>query len=178
MPLGIVMRKTPGVTRWVRWNWSPVAVLPFAEPADWKLLRRDGECEEYHAATLPMTLHAADAEAYRHGLSTQTPAIYVVMRPGTGDAPLDFVTVTASPYEGQDYADTSEDIVEKVPMSDGVIAFVRDFADKHYEEEVFVKRKRKNARVDRSEDGKGDARIPQIADVYRAPTSARKVRLN
>ena len=178
MPLGIVVRKTPGVTRWVKWNWTPVAVLPFADAADWKLLRAEGDVEEFHAATVPMTLHAADAEAYLHGLSTKVPAIYVVMRTGEGDAPLDFVTVTASPYEGQDYADTSDEIVEKVPMSEGVVAFVRDFADLFYEEEVFVKRKRKNARVDQREDGRGDARIPQMADVYRAPSNARKVRLN
>jgi hypothetical protein len=177
MPLGIVMRKTPGVTRWITWNWTPVAVLPFAKSAKWKLLRQEGDAEEYHATTLPMTMHAADAEAYMHGLSTKIPSIYVVMRPGAGEADLDFVMATASPYEAQDYADTGEEIVEKVPMPEGVVAFVRDFAEEFYEEEVFVKRKRKNARVDLSEDGKGDARIAQMADVFRAPAS-RKARLN
>ena len=41
--------------------------------------------------------------------------------------------------------------------------------ESHYEEEAFVKRRRKNARVDQAEDGIGDARIRQTSDVYRAP---------
>ncbi|MEP5761453.1 MAG: DUF3305 domain-containing protein [Litoreibacter sp.] len=175
MPLGIVMRKTPGVTRWVRWNWTPVAVLPGADPAHWKLMRSDGEAEEFHAATLNLTLHAADAEAYMHGLSANIPSIYVVMRLGD---PLDFVLVTASPYEAQDYAESGEEIVEKVPMTRGLLDFVQEFSQLHYEEEVFVKRRRDKARVDRREDGKGDARITQMSDIYRAPGSKRKARLS
>ena len=62
-------------------------------------------------------------------------------------------------------------MVEKVPMPEGLIAWVRDFALTHYEEEEFKKRKRDKKRIDAKEDGKGDARIPQLADVYRAPAS-------
>lgn len=169
MPLGIVIRKTPGVTRWVKHVWRAVAVLPGAAPADWKELRRDGDTIEYHAATVPMHLHAADAEAYLHGLSTRTPCIYVVMREGIDDAPLEVLLATASPYEGQDYADTGEELVEKVPMPEGLIALVRDFVDAHHEEETFVKRKRDRVKVEQTQDGIGDPRIRQTADVFRAP---------
>ena len=176
VPLGIVMRKTPGVTRWVKWNWMPVAVLPFADESKWKLLRSEGECEEYHAATLPMELHAADAEAYMAGLATRPPCVYVVMR--QDDDEIDFVTLTASPYEAQDYADTGEEVVEKVVMPEGLVAIIRDFANIHYEEDVFIKRKRRKWSEDRVDEGKGDARISQLADVYRAPSSSRKARIN
>ena len=30
LAVGIVIRKQPGVTRWARWIWKPVAVLPGA----------------------------------------------------------------------------------------------------------------------------------------------------
>jgi hypothetical protein len=43
-------------------------------------------------------------------------------------------------------------------------------------EEPFVKRKRKRYLEDKVEDGKGDPRIAQVSDVYRAPSSARKAR--
>ena len=171
MPLGVVIRKAPGVTRWARWNWTATAVLPGAGPARGAELRRDGETVEYHAATLPLTLWAADTEAYLTNLADRIPSIYVVLRDeidGPDDAPQP-VLVTASPFEGQDYADSSEEIVEKVAMSEGLIAWVRDFTLAHHQHEVFVKRRRDKTRTDQHEDGKGDARIRQISDVYRAP---------
>lgn len=175
MPLGIVIRRVPGVTRWAKHVWKAVAVLPGAGRADWKEMRRDGDTVEFHAATLPLELFRTDTEAYLHGLSAKVPAIYIVMREGTGERPLDIVLVTASPYEAQDYADTGEELVEKVPMSEGLVAWIREFVEVHHEDEVFVKRRRDKARVDRREDGIGDARIRQVADVYRAPGSKETV---
>ncbi|MHA6262377.1 DUF3305 domain-containing protein [Arenibacterium sp. CAU 1754] len=170
MPLGVVIRRMPGVTRWAKWHWRAVAVLPGAAPGDWLELRREGDAIEYHAATLPLTLHSSDTEAYLANLSDHIPSIYVVLRDEAEDeAPLQAVLVTASPYEGQDYADSGEEIVEKVPMSEGLIAWVRDFVLEHHEDEEFIKRRRDRKRVDLREDGIGDARIRQAADVYRAP---------
>jgi hypothetical protein len=175
MPLGIVIRKVPGVTRWVEHVWKAVAVLPGAGKADWKELRRDGDAIEYHAATVLLELFRTDTEAYLHGLSAKVPAIYVVMRPSEGDSPLDVILATASPYEAQDYADTGEELVEKVAMPEGLIAWIRDFIQLHHEDEVFIKRRRDKARVDLKEDGIGDARIRQVSDVYRAPSSKETV---
>nr|WP_321253440.1 DUF3305 domain-containing protein [uncultured Ruegeria sp.] len=170
MPVGVVVRKTPSVTRWARWNWRAVAALPGAGPADWKELRREGEAVEYHAATLPLTLWADETEAYMVNLSDIQPSVYLVLRDELdGDHPLNAVLITASPFEGQDYADTGEEIVEKIPMSEGLIAWVRDFTLQHHRDEVFVKRRRDKKRTDLVEDGKGDARIRQASDVYRAP---------
>ncbi len=171
MPLGIVIRRVPGVTRWAKHVWKAVAVLPGAGDVKWKELRRDGETVEYHAATLPLELFRTDTEAYLHGLSTKVPSIYVVMREGEGKDPLDFVLATASPYEAQDYADTGEELVEKVPMPEGLVAWIRDYVNLHHEDEVFIKRRRNKSRVDTKEDGIGDARIRQTADVYRAPSA-------
>ena len=175
MPLGIVIRRAPGVTRWARHVWKVSAVLPGAADARWKELRREGETIEFHAATVPLELYRTDTEAYMHGLSAKVPSIYVVMRDSDGDDPLDVVLATASPYEAQDYADTGEELVEKVPMPEGLIAWIREFTEKHHEDEVFIKRRRDKKRVDLKEDGIGDARIRQTADVYRAPSSKERV---
>lgn len=172
MPLGVVIRKTPGVTRWAAYSWKAVAVLPGARPADWVEMRREEEVVEYHAATLPLTLWAAETDSYLANLSDTIPSIYVVLREDAGDAPFDVVLVTASTYEAQDYADSSEEIVEKVAMPDGLIAWVRDFVQEHHAHEDFVKRRRDRHRVDLVEDGKGDRRISQVSDVYRAPKRA------
>ena len=178
MPMGIVLRRKPGVTRWAKWSWKAIAVLPGAGKADWHLLRQDAAASDFHAATLPLELHGSDAEAYLHGLSTEVPCVYVVLRDSeVSTQSLEVTLVTASPYEAQDYADSSEEIVEKVPMPDGGIAWVRDFAQKHYHEERFKKRRRDKTDIGAIEDGIGDARITQLADVYRSPVKVKKERL-
>ncbi|PWE32684.1 DUF3305 domain-containing protein [Maritimibacter sp. 55A14] len=174
MPLGIVIRKSPGVTRWAKWVWKAVAVLPGAAPANWLEMRREGEVVEYHAATLPLELWSSDTEAYLAGLSARIPTVAVVMRETTGGPePIEPLLVTASPYEAQDYLDSGEEQVELVPIPHGLVAWIRDFVQAHHEDEIFVKRQRDRARVDRVEDGKGDVRIPQMSDVYRAPHKRR-----
>ncbi|MDW4497645.1 DUF3305 domain-containing protein [Sulfitobacter sp. D35] len=170
--LGVVLRRSPGVTRWAKWIWKAVAVLPGAPDASWKEMRREGDVTEYHAATLPLTLYTSDTEAYVHELQARAPSVYVVLRetPRGKDTPLEVAAVTVSPYEAQDYCDSGEEIVEKVPMPPAVLAWVGAFVDAHHEEEEFIKRRRNKARTDRVQDGIGDARIAQVTDVYRAPS--------
>jgi len=169
MPLGVVIKRAPGVTRWTPHVFNVTAVIPGAKRADWSFLRRDGDAVEFHAATVLLELHRTDTEAYLAGLSAKTPSIYVVMRESERNRPFDVVLATASPYEAQDYADTGEELVEKVPMPEGLVAWIRDFAALHHEDEVFIKRRRDKKRIDLKEDGIGDSRIRQMADVYRAP---------
>ncbi|WP_428671592.1 DUF3305 domain-containing protein [Roseibium sp.] len=177
MPVGVVVRRLPGVTRWQKWSWRPVSLLPGAGEAYWKVLRADGDLVEYHAATLSLELHRTETEAYLIALSDKVPSVYVVMRaapelePGV---PLELLLMTASAHEGLDYADSSEVIVEKVPMTPGLIAWIREFVDMHHEEEIFHKRQRDRTRVDLEEDGIGDPRIRQLGDVYRAPGLRKK----
>lgn len=176
MPVGVVMRRTPGVTRWAKWHWTAAAVLPGAGPADWRVLRREGEAVEYHAATPTLELHGAETEAYLHGLSAEIPSVYVVMRDAEtgGPVPYEVLLITASPYEAQDYTDSGDEIVEKIPMPHGLVAWVRDFVEEHHQDEVFVKRKRDRKRIDEVQDGIGDPRIGKAADVYASPALKRR----
>jgi hypothetical protein len=169
------MTRSSGVTRWAKWSWKATAVFPGAGEADWKLLRSAGDVSEFHAATREMWLYVSDTEAYVHELETDTPSVYVVLRPDPDVEPsgLEVVQVTASPYEAQDYCDSGEEVVEKVPMPPAILAEVQAFVAEHHVEEPFVKRRRNKHRTDRKDDGVGDARISQGTDVYRAPTAAR-----
>lgn len=174
LPLGVVLRRSPGVTRWAKWAWKPVDVLPGAGPAEWKTLREEAGITEFHATTMDLTLHKADAEAYRVSLTMTPPAVFVVLRRSEDPQDLHEVfvhAVTVSAYEAQDYLDSGEEIVEPVPMPDGLIAWVREFTDAHFKEEPFYKRKRDKKRIDLTQDGIGDVRIRQVADVYRDPAS-------
>ena len=173
MPLGVVLQRRPGVTRWARHSWRATAVLPGAGPADWREIRREGEVAEFHAATVPLVLHRAETEAYLHNLEARDPSVYVVMRPVAGDPPLDVALVTASPYDAQDYCDSGEEVVERVAMPPPLLAWVGDFVARLHVDEPFVKRRRDRRDVDLVEEGVGDRRIAQAADVYRSPASKR-----
>lgn len=176
MPLGVVIRRSPSISRWARWAWKVVDVLPGAPAADWRVLREEGDVTEYHAATLPLTLHRRETEAYKVALAMEPPSIYVVLRPlePDDDTPEDahdysVFLVTASSYEAQDYLDSGEEIVEQVPAPPGLVAWIRDFVETHHVEEEFKKRRRDRVNTDAQEDGKGDVRVRQTADVFRAP---------
>ena len=98
MPMGVVIRRLPGVTRWAKWVWKPVSVLPGAGPAEWQILREEDGAVEYHAATVPLELFRTDTEAYLTALSERMPSLYVVLRQSeTPRHPMEVLLVTASP---------------------------------------------------------------------------------
>ena len=177
LPVGVVIRKQPGVTRWARWVWRAVAVLPGAGPANWHEMRRDGEAVEYHAATVEMEVHRKETEGYLVSLSNDPPSVYVILRPSEdpeAEQDVEVFRVTASAFEAQDYLDSGEEIVEAVPMPPELIAWVSAFVERHHVEEAFIKRKRRRWDEDQGETGKGDARVRQAADVYRVPSDLKR----
>jgi hypothetical protein len=174
IPMGVVLRRRPGVTRWAKWAWSATGVLPHAAPGRFRVLREEGDMTDYHAATVEMELHRADVESYRTSLMMRPPSLFVVLDKGPNAANEHGVAVhavTANADTAMNYQDSAEMIVEPVPMPEAVIALVRDFCEAHFAETPFVKRHRDRKDVDMVEDGVGDARIRQTADVYRSPAS-------
>lgn len=170
MPVGIVVRRTPGATRWSKWAWRAVAALPGAPDADWRELRREGDAVEFHAATGLLELHQADAESYFNGLEAGAPSLWAIFHP-TGDAekPWTLHHVTASPDEAQNALDSGEELVERVPLTPQIAGWIAEFVEAHYKPEPFRKRKRVPADPEAFEGGRGDARIRQAGDVFRAP---------
>ncbi|MEH6562403.1 MAG: DUF3305 domain-containing protein [Marinobacter sp.] len=180
LQVGVVVRRSPGVTRWTRDIWKPVAVIPGAPEAFWKEMVREGEVVDYHAGTVTMELFRADVEGYLVSLNMAAPSVWVVMdRDVTSQSPSGWVVsaVTASAHDALDALDSSESIVEAVPIPESLAAWIMEFIDMHYIEEPFKKRRRDEIRVDGIEDAKGDPRIRQESDVYRAPGNIKKPRL-
>ncbi len=146
MPLGIVVERREVDNPWQDHVWRAVAVIPgAAETEAWRVLNEGPGWVQYHAGTLPLELHRKETEAYRINLSDEPPVIYVVLREGDeeDEAEIAPFVVTASAYDAQDFLDCGEDIVEGVPMPEGVIAWVQEFVTRHHVDEPFVKRKRK-----------------------------------
>jgi hypothetical protein len=173
VPLGVVLRRRPGVTRWAKWAWSATAVIPHAGPGGFRVLREDGDVTDFHAATVPLDLHRTEVESYRISLMMTPPSVFVVLSKGAdagNEHGIGVHTVTASADRAQEWQDSDEVIVHPVPMPDQLLLLIKDFCDAHFHEVPFVKRKRDRKRVDLVEDGIGDPRIRQVSDVYRSPT--------
>jgi hypothetical protein len=172
LPVGIVVRRTPGATRWAKWAWRAVAALPGAGPADWKELRRDGEAVEYHAGTAPLELHRAECEAYAESLDAAAPSIWAIFHPTDHpERPWRLHGVTVSVQDAQDAQDSGSELVERIPLSPQLAGWIAEFVEAHWTPERFRKRRRDAVTVDAVETGKGDARVRQAADVYRAPAA-------
>jgi len=150
MPLGIVLERRRLDHPWKDRAWVPVGVIPGAparDPSgDWLLLKQGDGWARYHGGTLLLDLFRKETDAYKLSLAQVPPRLFVVLREDEDDGATHEMVpfaVTASPTEAQEYLDSSEDIVESVPMPVEVVAFVRDFVEQHHVDEPFFKRKRK-----------------------------------
>ena len=177
MPVGIIVSKHPGVTRWASEIWKPSGLIPGADIAHWVELRSEGDVTQYHARTLPLTLHRAEVEAYRVALSMDVPSAFVILdEDESGDTPggWEVSDVTLSPYDAQDLLDSGFSLVEPVPIPPVIVSWAQQFVDHHFVEEPFKKRKRDRLDVDQVDEGIGDPRVSQGSDVYLSPASLRK----
>ncbi len=166
MQIGVVLRRTPGATRWASHAWRAVAVLPGAPPGGWKEIARNGDAIDYHAGTVPLVLHRAETEGYLVALNAKVPTVWAILRrEAGGEARPSLVAVTASAHAAQDHTDNGEDIVEPIEMPEGLAGWVAEFVHRHHRDEVFVKRKRKPHMDGAPEPGP----IAAPSDVYRAP---------
>lgn len=148
LAVGIVVERRESSHPWQDHVWLPVAVIPGAGPMDpagpWRELDRGDGRALFHAGTLEVELYRTDTEAYREAMAGDTPVLFVVLREDLdGDHEVVPCAATVSLYEAQDFLDTGEDIVERVPMPEAMAAWVLAFIEAHHVDEKFVKRKRK-----------------------------------
>ena len=146
MPVGIVMERRRIDHPWQEYAWRVVSLLPgAADPGDWRVLyERDGAAR-FHAATLNIELYPSDTEGYRHNLSQRVPSVYVLLRSGAeaADGRPRPVVATVSSDDATDYLDSSENLVECVPMPEVIAAWIGDYVARYHREVPFEKRKRK-----------------------------------
>ncbi len=142
--LGIIVERQPIDHPWEKWRWRAVEVVPDAPPVgQWRRLRAEGETVRYHAATLPLEIHRTETDAYKYNLS-RSPSVYVIMRESENrDFPWQPALVTVSPWDAQAHDETAEDRIDAVPMPGLLIAWLKEFVDRHHVDRPFYKRKRK-----------------------------------
>ncbi len=143
--LGVVVERRDSESPWQDYEWTAVAVIPWAPPVDeWRVLAEAPGRVRYLAGTLPLELHVKETEGYRLNLATGLPTVFVVLRyDDEAEAGIVPFLATVSPYEAQNCLDGDEDLVEPVPMPDVVKDWLADFIANYHVDEPFKKRKRK-----------------------------------
>lgn len=159
LTMGLVVERRPSSHPWADAIWRPVAAYLMSEQGvpDWTVLREADGVTRYHAGTLPLTLHRKDTEALRLNLMLDQPELYAILQENIErDSPFPFLphALTASSYEAQDFHDSGDDIIEKLPMPEPVAAFVQAFVELHHHEEPFKKRRRDKLDVEEQKFGK------------------------
>lgn len=141
--VGLVVERRIVEGKWEAVAWQPVAVLPGApELAAWTPLGGTGKAMRYYAGAQTLTLYSTDTANYRDNLETGTPKLWVVLTPTGPDPPVDVVTVTADPAEGEAGSETGTNVVDTVPMPPEVAGWVAQFIAAHHVERPIIKRKR------------------------------------
>jgi hypothetical protein len=144
--VGVVVERSKGVTQWSEFVWRPVGVLvgePEARP--WSKLSDDGARVTFYAGAADVELYRTEADNYRGNLMTETPQLWVALRPSGKDPPYELFTVTADPAEGEALTEAGNDLIEPVPMPAAIQDLLAAFVSEHHVDHAFVKRKRDRA---------------------------------
>ncbi len=145
MPVGVVVERRRLNNPWQDESWLPIAVLPGASAAGWRVLHEDGERLQAYAGTLPVELFRKETASYKHNLETGTPKVYVVLRRSDDPIwPWRPLLATVAPDEAQASLEGGDDIVEGVAMPEAMIEWVAAFIAAHHVDEPTYKRQRQH----------------------------------
>ena len=148
--VGMVLRRRSIDNPWVDHVWSPAMVLDdVPATAPWTVLSSEGDATTYYAGAASIDLFSSDTANYRDNLADGAPRIWVALRRQDGGAELELTKVTADPTEGEALFESGSEVIGTVPMPQDIAAWVAAFVDAYHVEQVFQKRKRDRANVDR-----------------------------
>ena len=150
--VGVVLAREATDHPWQDFRWYPIELLIGAPDHSVGDVLAEGDgFKHFFAGNATLEMHRADTSAYVVNLENDPPSIYVVLREAETDEtplPYELQMVTASPFEAQDFLDSGEEIVEPIPMSGSLVAWVERFVATHHREEVFRKRQRDRVNLD------------------------------
>ena len=132
IPVGVIVRKSPNKSPWLKWSWKPICLLPGSVDKDWKLIREESGIFDFHVGSQILELHRAEVESYKVSLAMEPASAFVIMERDeleNEDKEYKLHKVTASAYEAQDYSDSDEYLVEPVPMPQTLQALIETFSE-------------------------------------------------
>jgi hypothetical protein len=170
LTVGVVIARDKIDHPWQEFRWRPIELLiGMPDLARGKVLSESATQTTFYGGDCEIELHRKETSGYLVNLENDVPVVYVVLRrtiddeggleidehdEPAGDAadsgselPYVVANVTVSPFHAQDYLDSGEDIVEPLPMSEPLLAWLERFIAEHHEEETFIKRKRDRVNI-------------------------------
>jgi hypothetical protein len=139
----VVVERRKAKSPWLDFLWRPISVLvgtPSATP--WTQISEESDATTFYAGEAAIELHRTETANYRDNLSSETPALWVVLRPSSSRSAFDILMVTADPSEGEALTDAGNDLVATVPMPAAIIETIVRFIAEHHVERPFNKRQR------------------------------------
>jgi len=146
--VGLVVECLAPTSRWGEPIWRPTAVLempPATEP--WTPLGGTDAARQYYAGVVAISLYSTETANYLSNLAAG-PRLWVVLRPRGLEPPVEVVTITADPAEGEAFTETGVDVVETIEMPMAIARAVAAFAERHHVERPFLKRRRDSREMD------------------------------
>ncbi|SDN50309.1 DUF3305 domain-containing protein [Polaromonas sp. JS666] len=136
--VAVVMRRERINNRWQPWRWVLADVVPHEDGFGTvpRLLLNDEREERWLHPGFAVELFTDDAEGYYLNASTGQPCFWVLWRMEEeallADEPIALPqTVTLSYHDAGRWLDAQE-TVEQVPAPPEVVAWLREFVDKHH----------------------------------------------
>jgi hypothetical protein len=144
--VGVVVERSKGAGPWTDFLWRSVAVLSgVPDTPAWSKLSDDGGRATFYAGAADIELYRSESSNYRDNLTSETPLLWVALRPTDADPPYTLAGVTADPAEGEAWAGIGNDLVDSVAMPDAIRRAIADFVAQHHVEQAFSKRERDRA---------------------------------
>ncbi|MDE2378757.1 DUF3305 domain-containing protein [Bradyrhizobium sp.] len=146
IPVGVVVERRKSDSPWADFVWRGIAVLPDEpETTPWTVLREQEGTTLFYAGSATVDLYPSETARYRDNLVSGNPSIWTVLSPSEGPWPYSVAAVTADPAEGEAFTEAASNLVETVPMPEGLRAAIENFIAVHHVEREFVKRERRRA---------------------------------
>ena len=157
--VGVVVERHKATSPWLDFVWRPVSVLagvPSAAP--WTALGPVGDMTTFYAGGATIEMHRTETANYVSNLESGAPLLWVVLRPTGAQPPYEVMTVTADPAEGEASTEAGDNLVETVPMPDGIVEALEAFIAEHHVERPFYKRQRDRDGQPANRKGGGEGR--------------------
>lgn len=154
LTVGLVVERRRIASQWADsqgtpFAWRPVMVFPTApEVAPWTPLGAGPGGDRYYAGAFDIHLYSTETANYRDNLLSDAPKLWVVLRAGGTEPPIDVAALTADPAEGEAHTEAGTNTVETIDMPPEVAAEVALFVEANHVERPIMKRKRDHADFD------------------------------
>lgn len=163
--IGLVLERIMLDGPWGGFQWRPSAV--FVTPPEtnaWTPLGMSGSAVRFYAGAYDVHLYSTETANYRDNLQSGEPKLWVVMRPDGPEPPVEIVTVTADPAEGEANTEAGTNVVETITLPSELAGVIAEFFTAHHVERPVIKRRRDNRDPDvKWRDGRQAAVMPGAA---------------